>query len=248
MTEKLRVEGDQGAELGWLEVGGDVRGVYYRLSPDRGVTLTPLGGEDVESLVGHLAGRGPALPSVVAERRTGEAFVAAWRRRTGDSASLRVELGLYRLGTLTPPDPFPEGHARPAGDADHEHVMQWCRELAAYFGEDVTINAETWARTRFGEKRYLYWENPDGVPVAMAGANPLVGGQVRIDPVYTPEELRGRGYGAAVTVAVSRAALDAGAQEVVLYTNLANPTSNALYQRLGYESIAEFVVYDLARG
>ncbi|MEV7287485.1 GNAT family N-acetyltransferase [Streptomyces sp. NPDC093252] len=246
VTEKMRVEGDEGASLGWLERDGEVRGIYYRVSPERGVSLTPLAPEDTEGLAEHLLGLGRPLPYVTAERATARAFTEAWGRRTGAAADIRVELGLYRLGTLTPPDPFPEGSARPAGDADHEHVMQWCRELAAYFGEEVTINAETWASTRFGEKTYLYWVDPDGVPVSMAGANPLIGGQVRVDPVYTPEHLRGRSYGGAATVAVSRAALDAGAEEVVLYTNLANPTSNALYQRLGYRSIAEFAVYDFA--
>ncbi|MET8447905.1 GNAT family N-acetyltransferase [Streptomyces sp. NPDC005209] len=78
-------------------------------------------------------------------------------------------------------------------------------------------------------KRYTYWETPDGTPVSMAGVNPLVGGQVRVDPVYTPTHLRDRGYATAVTGEVSRAALDAGAKEVVLFTNPANPTSNALY-------------------
>jgi predicted GNAT family acetyltransferase len=64
--------------------------------------------------------------------------------------------------------------------------------------------------------------------------------------VYTPPGLRGRGYGGAVTAAVTRAALDAGAEDVVLFTDLANPISNALYQRLGYRpvedrSLVEFV-------
>ncbi|WP_017537743.1 GNAT family N-acetyltransferase [Nocardiopsis halophila] len=58
-----------------------------------------------------------------------------------------------------------------------------------------------------------------------------MGGMVRIDPVYTPSRLRGRGY--------------AGAQEVVLFTDPANPTSNALYQRLGYHRIADFAGYRL---
>jgi predicted GNAT family acetyltransferase len=76
----------------------------------------------------------------------------------------------------------------------------------------------------------------------------MVAGMVRVDPVYTPAHLRGRGYAGAVTVEVSRAALTAGATDVVLYANPANPTSNALYQRLGYVPIADFVVYGFAQG
>jgi predicted GNAT family acetyltransferase len=65
---------------------------------------------------------------------------------------------------------------------------------------------------------------------------------VRLGPVYTPPEHRGRGYGAAVTAVVSQAALDAGAAHVVLFTDLANATSNALYCRLGYRPVEERVV------
>jgi predicted GNAT family acetyltransferase len=64
----------------------------------------------------------------------------------------------------------------------------------------------------------------------------------RVGPVYTPPAQRGRGSAAGATAAVSQAALDAGAREVVLYTDLANPTSNALYERLGYAPVEDRVV------
>ncbi|NDZ98825.1 GNAT family N-acetyltransferase, partial [Streptomyces sp. SID10116] len=76
------------------------------------------------------------------------------------------------------------------------------------------------------------------------GATPRIAGQVRVAPVYTPADLRGRGYGGAATAAVTRAALDAGAAQVLLFTDLANPTSNRLYQRLGYRPVADFAQWD----
>ena len=87
------------------------------------------------------------------------------------------------------------------------------------------------------------WE-VDGSPVSMAGASRLEAGMFRAMAVYTPPELRGRGYAGAVTTAVSQAALDAGAADVVLFTDLANPTSNALYQRLGYRPIEDRTVVE----
>jgi predicted GNAT family acetyltransferase len=68
-----------------------------------------------------------------------------------------------------------------------------------------------------------------------------------VSPVYTPSDLRGRGYAGAVTAAVSRAALDAGAGEVLLFTDLANPTSNALYQRIGYVPVSDRVSLDFRK-
>lgn len=78
----------------------------------------------------------------------------------------------------------------------------------------------------------------------MAGVTPVVAGQVRIAPVYTPAHLRGRGYAGAATAAVTRAVLASGIREVLLFTDLANPTSNSLYQRIGYRPVAEFTAYD----
>jgi predicted GNAT family acetyltransferase len=87
----------------------------------------------------------------------------------------------------------------------------------------------------------MLWE-VDGVPVSMAGGSRAVAGVVRIVGVYTPAGWRRRGYAGAVTVAVSRAALAAGATGVVLFTDLTNPTSNALYQRLGYRPVQDRTV------
>ncbi|MBZ4017766.1 GNAT family N-acetyltransferase [Streptomyces purpurogeneiscleroticus] len=250
VTEKLRTLGAAayGAGVpvfGRLERAGEVDATFYRL-PSRGLSTTSLTPEQADALAARLAALGHALPYVSADHSTATAFAEAWQRHTGATPTLRVRLHLYRLGTLIPPEPVPAGQGRLVGERDHEHLMRWCREFAADVGEDVTINAASWAGTRFAEKRYTWWETPDGTPVSMAGANPMVAGMVRVDPVYTPAHLRGRGYAGAVTVEVSRAALAAGAKEVVLYTNAANPTSNALYQRIGYVPLTDFAVYDFA--
>ncbi|MGX1270833.1 GNAT family N-acetyltransferase [Streptomyces phaeoluteigriseus] len=243
VTEKMRTQGTQGAVFGRLERGGEVGAAFYRV-PSRGLSVTSLTPGQADALAARLVALGHSLPWVTADDSTATAFAEAWQRHTGATPSPRVRLHLYRLGTLTPPEPVPAGRGRPVGERELEHLMGWCREFAADVGEDVIIDAGSWAGTRFAEKRYTYWETPDGTPVSMAGANPLVGGQVRVDPVYTPAHLRGRGYAGAVTVEVSRAALAAGAKEVVLYTNAANPTSNALYQRLGYVRVTDVVVHD----
>jgi predicted GNAT family acetyltransferase len=80
--------------------------------------------------------------------------------------------------------------------------------------------------------------------VSMAGVSRVEAGMLRVLAVYTPKDLRGHGYAGAVTSAVSRAALDGGAEHVVLFTDLANPTSNALYQRLGYRPIEDRTVME----
>lgn len=230
--EKLRTRGAERTMFGWLADAGEVRAAFYR-RPTQRLTLTALSAEQVDSLAAELAGL--PLTGVTADHDTATAFAAAWQRHTDATAVAGWRGRLHRLGTLTPPKPVPEGRA---GVRDQAEVIRWCGEFAAAVGETVG----SWAGSRFADKHYTFWET--GEPVAMAGSTSMVAGMVRVDPVYTPARFRGRGYGGAVTVEVSRAALAAGATDVVLFTDPANATSNALYRRIGYVPIADFTGYD----
>ncbi|MFD9968412.1 GNAT family N-acetyltransferase [Streptomyces sp. NPDC059011] len=245
-TRGAAAYGGRAPVFGLLERAGEVLAVLYRVPPRLGLGLTSLTPEQADGLAAHLAALGHSLPSVSADLGTAAAFAGAWQRHTGATPTPRVRLRLHRLGTLTPPEPFPAGRSRLVGEDDHRQLIRWCGEFAADVGEVVSVDADSWAGTRFADKSYTFWETPDGTPVSMAGANPMVAGMIQVDPVYTPAHLRGRGYAGAVTAEVSRAARAAGAEEVVLFTNAANPTSNALYQRLGYVPIADWSAYDFA--
>ncbi|MFI8070514.1 GNAT family N-acetyltransferase [Streptomyces sp. NPDC086033] len=249
-TARLRARGAaaygaEAAVFGWLERAGEVHGAFYRLSPGRGLSLTPLTAEQADALAAGLVALGHFVPSVSADEATAAAFAEAWQRHTGATPSVRVRLCLHRLGTLVPPAQLPAGRGRAVEERDLEQLMALCRGFAADVGEAVTIDADSWAGTRFADKHYTFWEAPDGTPVSLAGANPMVAGLVQVDPVYTPAPLRGRGFAGAVTAEVSRAALTAGAEDVVLFTDAANPTSNALYRRLGYVPVVDWAAYDL---
>ncbi|MEU1193169.1 GNAT family N-acetyltransferase [Streptomyces sp. NPDC005859] len=232
--------------FGVLERAGKVSATFYRLPP-RALGLSPLTPEQADSLAVRLAALGHSLNSVSAGHSTATAFAEAWQRHTGATPTLRdTRLRLYGLGTLTPPKPLPAGRGRVLGEQDLAQVMFWCGEFARAVGEVVSMDAGSWAGTRFADKRYTLWETPDGTPVSIAGMNPMIGGQIQVDIVHTPAHLRGRGYAGAVTAEVSRAALAAGARDVVLFADLSNPASNALYQRLGYRTLTDWAVYDLS--
>jgi predicted GNAT family acetyltransferase len=86
------------------------------------------------------------------------------------------------------------------------------------------------------------WEDESGNAVSVAGRGRPTSGVVRVGPVYTPPEHRRCGYGAAVTAEASRRALADGSSQVVLFTDLSNPTSNAIYRRIGFEPMADRLV------
>ncbi|WP_405797665.1 GNAT family N-acetyltransferase [Streptomyces sp. NBC_01506] len=234
-------EGGEGAVFGRLKRRGEVRAIFYRL-PSRGLSLTPLSPEGAGTLAAHLAGLGHRLPYVTAAHSTATAFAETWRRHTGADAVHRMRIRLYRLGTLTPPRPRPRGAGRVVRERDQ--LVRWCGEFVESVGEVPAVTAASWAGSRFADRHFTFWETPDGTPVSMAGATSMVAGMVRVEPVYTPAHQRGRGYAGAVTAEVSRAALAAGATDVVLFADPANPTSTALYLRMGYVPVTDWSVYD----
>lgn len=225
--------------FGWWTSGGRVEGAFLRT---RGypAQLSAMPERAARDLAAVLAGRGAAVGGANGSREAAEAFGDAWARRTGAACRVVMRQGLYRLGDLVPPHPPAAGAARTAGEADRPLVADWSARFSRDTGEHGGLNpAMLEARLRSG--RIALWED-GGRPVSMAWWSPVVAGMSRVSAVYTPDEHRRRGYGAAVTAEASRAALAEGAADVVLFTDLANPTSNAVYRRLGYRRVEERVM------
>ena len=229
--------------LGWWrpDAGLDLVGGAFLHTPEFPVFLTSMSRQAAAELAAELARAGRLVLGINAEQETADAFAAAWRHRTAADAQVHRRMRLFRLGDLIPPDPRPEGSARPAAEPDRDLLITWFDAFAREVGDLADEDHAAAVDERLSYGGITIWE-AGGAPVSIAGLTRAVAGMVRVGPVYTPPELRGRGYAGAATVAVSQAARDAGAQDVVLYTDLTNPTSNALYQRLGYRPVEDRIV------
>ncbi len=223
----------------WRATAGPVTAALLH-TPPFPVLLTRLPAHAAGDLARVLAGRGRQLAGVNAEQGDAEAFAAAWSGLTGAGWREFRRSRLFRLEELTPPDPSPPGAARVAAAADRGLLESW---LAAFRQElaDLGGPGTGMIEDRISHGGLTLWE-VGGAPVSLAGCLRPAEAVVRLGPVYTPPEHRERGYGGAVTAAVSRAALAAGAAHVVLFTDLANRTSNALYHRLGYRPVEDRLV------
>lgn len=221
----------------WRTDAGTVDGVLVH-TPPYAMGFSALPPEALPPALDVIAGRRPT--GVNFRSADADFFVDQWQRRAGQAPTVLVRTRLYRLDELTPPTP-PAGQARTAGPPDRELLLRWSAEFHDAIGKPAgRPEVDEW----IGHGLTSLWE-VDGAPVAMANRSLPDAGMIRIRAVYTPADQRGKGFGGAVTVAATRAALDTGASEVVLFTDQANPTSNGLYQRLGYRPVEDRTVVEV---
>jgi GNAT superfamily N-acetyltransferase len=160
-----------------------------------------------------------------------------------DRSARRMGQRLFRCDQLVAPAEVPgrAAIAGAAGDGGVETVRAWFADFMAEAGVEFG-NARESADRAIAENGAWLWFDNAGDPVSLAARRPVLAGSGRIGPVYTPPDSRGRGYGSAVTAAATRAVRDDGGVPV-LFTDLANPTSNKIYQQLGYRAVEDRAVW-----
>lgn len=211
-------------------------------TPPYPLVCTGIPAASVESVADVIAGARPGLDGVRGVRDTTFAFADAWHAATGLSGRVSVEERLYRLGALETPDTV-AGAARLSADDDGALLVDW---VERFFGETFGHRRDDAAGARFvdaaKDKRdqFVLWEAA-GDPVSMAMLRAPAAGVSRIGPVFTPRDRRGNGYGSAVTAAAAKLAIHLGVGDVVLFADLANPTSNGIYQNIGFDAVADSV-------
>jgi uncharacterized protein len=211
-----------------VEDGGDVVGAALRTPPFH---LLVAGAAE------PLAATGLDIPGVNGAEPEVHLFAAAWAQATGGTPSVGLRMGIHRLDRVEDV-PVPSGGIRRAAEGDRELLTGWMLD----FTEEAGLQGgEEHARESIGAKLgngddLVVWED-GGRVVSMSGSSFAPPGCARIGPVYTPPDLRGRGYATALVAELTRRLMAAGRSPCFLYTDLANPTSNAIYRRIGYRQI-----------
>jgi hypothetical protein len=223
----------------WLVVdGGDTIGFALESPPGRGAVLSPMPLHASRLLAERIT---RPLPSVVGEAGATATFVGHWTERHSTAVTLIEGQRLYELITLKPAASA-SGSLRLAGSGDRSTLIEW----AGAFVDELDLHpedVEAVVDLRLERRQFWVWDD-DGI-VAMTSASAPAAGVARVQYVYTPPSRRGSGYATACVDHVSRVLVDRGLR-CVLFTDLGNATSNAIYRRIGYEAIMEVLGYDFA--
>jgi ribosomal protein S18 acetylase RimI-like enzyme len=202
-------------------------------------TLTPMEPPAVLAVVDAIAEAGVELPGVNGDAATAARFAGQWSERCKSAATPFQGTRLYELLELGE-IPRIDGQLRQAGSSDRSLMIQWTRAFQEEIGESANGTELRVDRGLAAGQLWLCDQN--GETTSMAVGREPVRGVVRLAGVYTPPEKRKRGYAEACVYALSKHLRDRG-YRCVLYTDLANPTSNSIYRRIGYRAVAEALRY-----
>ena len=232
---------DTSAYLATVRSDGAITTVALMTPPYRlQIVAEEISGEAVELIAHDVHNRRGNISGVMGRTPVSLALAEAFASVAGIPFSEGKRLRLYRLDEVMPPPSTP-GTFRQATEADLDLVAEWC---AAFDREAVPNDPPRDQRALVEQKiaagEIFLWE--DGNPVSMAARARPTRTSTTVNLVYTPPELRGRGYASACVAALSQYLLDNG-RLCVLFTDLANPTSNKIYQHIGYRPVCDFAEY-----
>lgn len=206
------------------------------MTPPYNVVLSLAPPAALPLIAADLHGRYGVLPGVLARHDISRAFAEQWQQVSGQSFRPDLAMRVYQLTRVIPVTGV-AGQFRRATEADRDLLIAW---MGAFGGETGTGgDARRGVDLRLSDPdRALYlWE--DGRPVSMAAQDGPTPNGIRVNAVYTPPEYRHRGYASACVAALSQQLLDRGYRFCALFADLANPTSNHVYQAIGYQPVCD---------
>jgi uncharacterized protein len=228
------------AYLVTAENEGKVVGVTMRTPPHNLILSEIDDGNAIPLLLEDARGAFGTLPGVVGPKAPAAEFAELWQEATGADARVEIEQRCFRAERVRAPESVP-GSMRVYEPRDRDVAVRWMDAFVAealHGPEPESSEAFVDHRTADPDAGLMLWEDA-GEPVSFAGFGGRTPNGIRIGPVYTPPELRGRGYASALTAALTQRLLEEGKRFCFLFTDLANPTSNTIYQRIGYRPVSD---------
>jgi hypothetical protein len=227
--------------LATVEEDDIVVGCAFRTPPYK-LGLTRMPDPALPLVASDVHRRFATIPTVLARREQAEAFGSAWTALTGVPGRPGRAQRIYQLTEVVPPAAVPGALRQAAGD-DTALIASWIHAFGIEADHPPPDPGAT-AAARIANGDVYLWVA--GEPVCMAVRAGRTPNGERIGYVYTPPTRRGHGYATACTAALSALVLGAGRRCCFLYTDLGNPTSNSIYQKIGYRPVCDVIDYDFS--
>lgn len=229
-----------------VEQNGKVIGAFL-MTPPHPLLLTGMPEDALAKVADYFASLKQLPTGVAGGSEASDAFQQIWCQRSGAKVADLVRQGIFQLDDVNPPAPAP-GKMVVASELHFDLLLKWNRAFIKDCGmsEEHDPAAEKMVVDSLIREKSRYLWVVDDNPVAMAGASGKTPNGIRVNWVYTPDPLRGNGYASNLVSKLSQDLLAAGNRFCFLYTDLSNPTSNSIYQKIGYRRVGDSCHYKFA--
>lgn len=208
------------------------------------LVITRASREPIAALARDVFEAVPQLEGVTGPSRSADDFSLAWSRLSGVEPVLAMRLRIYETRKVVDSGfPSAPGHFRPAAPADLNLLAKWTEVFVSEVRIAEPVDAARVVEDAIRRGRLHVWEN--GGPVSMAAWTGKTPSGVRINFVYTPQELRGKGYGTACVKALTRQQLEQGNAFCWLYTDASSNAPPKIFKRIGYWPVSDVSEYYL---
>lgn len=214
-------------------------------TPPHNLVLSAAPAAAIELIARDLEGAG-GTPGVLGPSADAHAFARAWTALTGAAPGAVVAERVYQLDAVVPVTGV-VGSLERATAAERDLVVDWLVRFtieALGPADRASLERTVDARLSSAVAGYYLWR-VDREPTCLAACSGPTPSGIRIGPVYTPPAHRRNGYGSACVAALSQLCLDGGRRMCFLFTDLANSTSNSIYQAIGYRPVCDFAQIEL---
>jgi uncharacterized protein len=184
------------------------------------------------------------VPGVVGDKKLADVFAGKWCGKYGLKVVHSQVQKVYKLVKVND-IPMSPGKLRPAVETEKELVKKWAHGFHLDCFGEKSRNPEGDPSAHLAQGDIFFWET-DGKPVSMAMKSRATEKGMSVGGVYTPPELRGKGYATSCVAELSRLILQSGKMFCTLYTDMANPTSNTIYKKIGYVEIADSAQHEFS--
>ncbi len=209
-------------------------------TPPYKFTVSDMDKESLMALANAVRDSHPHIPGVGGPKEPAKHFSHFWNLKTQKSPLLEHSMRIYQVEKIISV-PMSPGTLQKAQEKNMGLLTEWLLQFHDEISISEEVDEKKMVENYIREQRMFVWED-EGYRAMAAYAGSTLNG-VRVNMVYTPPEFRGKGYATSLVATLSQSLLDSGKKFCCLYTDLLNPTSNSIYQKIGYQPVCDWNVY-----